>query len=75
MVSIEQKLRIGASGYSYPDWTGAFYPKGLPQRDFLRYYANRFPVVEVNATYYRIPSARSFEISRILQTGEIHVVT
>lgn len=62
MVSLEGKLRIGASGYSYPDWTGAFYPKGLPQRDFLKYYASRFPVVEVNATYYRIPPARSFEI-------------
>ena len=62
MVNLERKLCIGASGYSYPDWTGAFYPKGLPQRDFLKYYASQFPVVEVNATYYRIPPPRSFEI-------------
>jgi uncharacterized protein YecE (DUF72 family) len=62
MANLERKLRIGASGYSYPDWTGSFYPKGLPARDFLKYYATQFPVVEVNATYYRIPPPRSFEI-------------
>lgn len=62
MVTLEGKLRIGASGYSYPDWTGVFYPKGLPQRDFLKYYATQFPVVEINATYYRIPPPKSFEI-------------
>jgi uncharacterized protein YecE (DUF72 family) len=53
-------LRIGASGYSYDDWVGSFYPKGLAKSDFLRFYASRFPVVEVNATYYRIPPPRSF---------------
>jgi len=62
MVNLERKLWIGASGYSYPDWMGSFYPKGLAQRDFLKYYATRFPVVEVNVTYYRIPPPRTFEI-------------
>jgi uncharacterized protein YecE (DUF72 family) len=54
------KLVIGASGYSYDDWVGSFYPKGLAKSDFLRFYASRFPAVEVNATYYRIPPPRSF---------------
>ncbi len=57
----KQKLWIGASGYSYDDWIGSFYPKGTPRSDFLAYYAAKFPVVEVNATYYRIPPARTFE--------------
>jgi uncharacterized protein YecE (DUF72 family) len=56
-----RKLWIGASGYSYDDWVGPFYPPGTAKADFLAYYAERFPVVEVNATYYRIPPPRSFE--------------
>ncbi len=58
---LESKLWIGASGYSYDDWVGPFYPKGLAKSDFLPYYATKFPVTEVNATYYRIPPPRSFE--------------
>jgi uncharacterized protein YecE (DUF72 family) len=55
-----ENLLIGASGYQYDDWIGPFYPKGLPRSDFLRFYATKFPVVEINATYYRIPPPRSF---------------
>ncbi len=58
---LEEKLVIGASGYSYADWVGPVYPKGLAKKDFLPYYAKKFPVVEVNATYYRIPPPRSFQ--------------
>lgn len=54
-------LRLGLSGYSYDDWTGVFYPKGLAKSDYLRYYASRFRTVELNATYYRIPPVRTFE--------------
>jgi uncharacterized protein YecE (DUF72 family) len=57
----KQKLWIGASGYSYDDWVGSFYPKGTPRTEFLAYYAAKFPVVEVNVTYYRIPPPRTFE--------------
>lgn len=60
MTSLQEKLWIGASGYSYDDWVGPVYPKGTPRSEFLRHYAARFPTVEVNATYYRIPPARSF---------------
>jgi uncharacterized protein YecE (DUF72 family) len=52
-------LRIGTSGFSYPDWRGPFYPERLPDRQMLDYYAERFRAVEINATYYQIPAART----------------
>jgi uncharacterized protein YecE (DUF72 family) len=48
-------LYIGASGYSYDDWKGRFYPPTLPRDQMLDYYADRFNAVEINATFYRIP--------------------
>ena len=48
---------IGTSGWSYSHWAGGrFYPKGLASRDWLRYYAGHFPTVEVNASFYRLPT-------------------
>ncbi len=49
-------IRIGTSGWQYADWRGAFYPARLPQREWLRYYVTHFDTVEVNATFYRLPS-------------------
>ncbi len=49
-------LRIGTSGYSYRDWVGPIYPKGLPSKEWLPYYAREFDTVEINSTYYRVPS-------------------
>jgi uncharacterized protein YecE (DUF72 family) len=40
----------------YRDWRGPFYPEKLPQREWLRYYAERFDTVEINNTFYRLPS-------------------
>ncbi len=48
-------IRIGTSGYSFDDWHGVFYPKGMPPGERLRFYAQRFGAVEVNSTYYRLP--------------------
>ncbi len=48
---------IGTSGYSYDDWVGPFYPQGLRKGAFLQFYARRFGCVEVNSTYYRMPTA------------------
>lgn len=53
-------LFIGASGFSYPDWRGPFYPEKLPAREMLAHYAQHFNVVEINATYYRMPDAQLF---------------
>ncbi len=44
-------LLIGTSGYSYPDWKGVFYPKGV--KDMFMYYQDIFPCLEINSTYYR----------------------
>lgn len=48
---------IGTSGWSYPHWKGRFYPNSLRSGDWLEYYAGRFRTVEVNYSFYRIPSA------------------
>lgn len=47
---------IGTSGYSYDDWRGAFYPPKLDKRDFLSFYAGHFQLLELNSSYYAIPS-------------------
>lgn len=47
---------MGTSGFSYPTWKPDFYPAGTPQHEFLRAYAERLPTVELNATFYQLPS-------------------
>jgi uncharacterized protein YecE (DUF72 family) len=49
-------LHVGTSGYSYKEWKGRFYPKELPAQQMLRYYGERFGTVEINNTFYRMPS-------------------
>jgi uncharacterized protein YecE (DUF72 family) len=49
---------IGTSGYNYPEWKGSFYPETLPAAKMLPYYAERFPTVEINYTFYRAPNER-----------------
>ncbi len=49
---------VGTSGWSYKEWKGTFYPSDLPANRMLRHYAERFPSVEVNNTFYRMPSER-----------------
>jgi len=49
---------IGTSGYNYPEWKGSFYPADLPAAKMLPYYAARFPTVEINYTFYRIPNEK-----------------
>ena len=46
---------IGTSGYSYDEWKGNFYPEAMASKDMLRFYAERFPTVEINNTFYRMP--------------------
>lgn len=48
-------IRIGTSGWVYAGWRGRFYPRGIPQRRWLEYYAQHFDTVELNATTYRLP--------------------
>ena len=50
------RLWIGTSGYSYPEWKGSFYPADLSAKKMFGYYSERFPTVEINATFYRMPT-------------------
>jgi uncharacterized protein YecE (DUF72 family) len=45
---------VGCSGWNYRAWRGEFYPARLPARRWLAFYAERFPTVEVNSTFYRL---------------------
>lgn len=55
------RIWIGTSGYVYRHWRkGVFYPPGLKIRDELGYFASRFPTVELNNPFYRLPSAEMF---------------
>jgi uncharacterized protein YecE (DUF72 family) len=49
-------LRIGTSAFTAAGWPGTFYPDGLPEREYLSYYATKFDTVEVDSTFYRTPS-------------------
>jgi uncharacterized protein YecE (DUF72 family) len=51
---------IGTSGWVYPHWAGRFYPPDLPMHDWLPYYAERFPTVEINRSFYRLPTYEQF---------------
>ena len=54
-------VRVGTSGWQYDDWRGRFYPDDVPKRRWFAHYAERFPTVEINATFYRLPKARTVE--------------
>lgn len=54
-------LYVGTSGYSYKEWKGTFYPKDLPDKRMLHYYGERFRTVEINNTFYRMPTASVLE--------------
>jgi uncharacterized protein YecE (DUF72 family) len=49
---------VGTSGYNYPEWKGTFYPETLPAAKMLPYYAEHFPTVEINYTFYRAPNEK-----------------
>lgn len=50
-------ILIGTSGYDYPEWKGVFYPQDLKRKDFLSYYATVFNALELNNTFYNMPTA------------------
>ncbi len=54
-------LFVGTSGFSYKEWKGPFYPEDLPASDMLSYYAGRLNAVEINNTFYRMPSTKLLE--------------
>ena len=57
----DARLRIGTSSWTAPSWEGPFYPQGTPPAGYLAHYASEFDTVEVDATFYRIPSERTVD--------------
>jgi uncharacterized protein YecE (DUF72 family) len=55
------RLLAGASGYSFKEWKGEFYPRDLKADAMLAWYAERLPTVEINNTFYRMPSTALLE--------------
>jgi uncharacterized protein YecE (DUF72 family) len=51
-------IYVGTSGYNYPEWKGSFYPDTLSSAKMLPYYAERFTTVEINYTFYRMPTPK-----------------
>jgi len=58
------QIHVGCSGWVYKHWRGIFYPEGLPQKRWFERYAEEFDTVEINASFYRVPLASTFECWR-----------
>jgi uncharacterized protein YecE (DUF72 family) len=56
-----ERAQVGTSGFSFPSWRPGFYPAGAKAEDFLGLYSARLPTVELNNTFYRLPSEAQFE--------------
>ncbi|TAK08865.1 MAG: DUF72 domain-containing protein [Candidatus Manganitrophaceae bacterium] len=55
-----QSIRVGCSGWQYAHWKGTFYPPSLPSKKWLPYYAAQFDTVEINNSFYRLPTEKTF---------------
>ncbi len=62
---MDGRVRIGTSGFAYPHWRGDFYPADLAPRRWLEHYTIHFDTVELNNTFYRLPSSRTFDNWRL----------
>ena len=56
-----RKLLAGASGYSFKEWKGTFYPETMKPEEMLAWYSERLPTVEINNTFYQMPKAAVLE--------------
>ena len=59
-VFADRGIRVGTSGWVYRDWRGPVYPEALPQRRWLGELSHRFPTIEINAPFYRLPERDTF---------------
>lgn len=64
MASAKGQFRVGTSGYQYDHWKGLFYPESLAKKGWLIHYAKFFDTVEINNTFYRLPSTETFDAWR-----------
>src|SRR5215472_2804353 len=58
---MNRRLMAGASGYSYKEWKGSFYPAAIKPEGMLAFYAGQLPTVEINNTFYQMPRASVLE--------------
>jgi uncharacterized protein YecE (DUF72 family) len=69
------QLRVGCSGWQYKDWRGIVYPTEIPQRRWFEHYQSLFDTVELNSTFYRLPSQESVERwAAVAQPGFLYAV-
>ncbi|HET6567886.1 MAG TPA: DUF72 domain-containing protein [Rhodothermales bacterium] len=61
---MRRSIFIGTSGWHYQHWKGPFYPEGMQPRDFLSFYAEHFRTVEINNSFYKLPSLETMEAWR-----------
>ncbi|MCS7236765.1 MAG: DUF72 domain-containing protein [Thermoguttaceae bacterium] len=61
MVRRRPQILVGTSGWTYDDWKGIFYPPELPPTERITFYASHFPAVELNASFYRLPTQNMIE--------------
>jgi uncharacterized protein YecE (DUF72 family) len=66
------QIRIGTSGWHYEDWRGAFYPKYLNKKEWLKFYSRHFNTVEINNSFYHLPLATTFETWREQTPQDFH---
>ncbi len=52
---------LGTQGFSFDDWVGSFYPEGTPKKSYLEAYADRFPAVEIDSTFYGTPRSTTIQ--------------
>ena len=66
------RIHVGCSGWVYKHWRGSFYPEGLPQKRWFERYSEEFDTVEINASFYRVPLATTFEGWREKAQSDFH---
>jgi uncharacterized protein YecE (DUF72 family) len=54
-------IHVGTSGYNYPEWRGTFYPAEFPAKEMFAFYSSHFKTVEINYTFYRMPTPKTTE--------------
>jgi uncharacterized protein YecE (DUF72 family) len=59
--TVSQRIHVGCSGWVYKHWRGIFYPEDLPQKRWFEFYAAEFDTLEINNSFYRLPSGETFE--------------
>jgi uncharacterized protein YecE (DUF72 family) len=52
---------VGTSGFQYPEWRGSFYPEKFPEKQMLGFYTQHFQTVEINYSFYRLPSTQTIQ--------------